>query len=28
MIVERLRECGADGNCVMLQDGEWVGVVV
>jgi ribosomal protein L11 methyltransferase len=27
-IVERLRECGAEGNCVMMQDGEWVVVVV
>ena len=28
LIVERLRECGADGNRVMMQEGEWVAVVV
>jgi len=28
LIVERLRECGAEGNCVIMQDGEWVVVVV
>jgi len=28
LIVERLRECGAEGNCVMMQDGEWVALVV
>ena len=27
-MVERLRECGADGNCVMMQDGEWVAIVI
>lgn len=28
MIVARLHDCGAVGNCVMMQDGEWVAVVV
>jgi ribosomal protein L11 methyltransferase len=28
MIVERLRECGADGNFVIMQDGEWVAIVI
>jgi ribosomal protein L11 methyltransferase len=27
-MVERLRECGADGNCVMMQDGEWIAIVI
>jgi ribosomal protein L11 methyltransferase len=28
MMIERLRECGAEGNFVMMQDGEWIAVVV
>jgi ribosomal protein L11 methyltransferase len=28
LILERLRECDAAGNCVIMQDGEWVAVVV
>jgi ribosomal protein L11 methyltransferase len=28
LIIERLRECGADGNCVIMQDGEWIAIVV
>ena len=27
-MMERLRECGADGNCVMMQDGEWIAIVI
>jgi ribosomal protein L11 methyltransferase len=28
LLIERLRDSGAEGNCVMMQDGEWVAVVV